>query len=65
MKQDLAKFDVLIRPEERMRIITCDETYSAPILAIFNDAIANSTALYEYKPRTMETMKTWFATKRS
>jgi phosphinothricin acetyltransferase len=32
-------------------------------LAIFNDAIANSTALYEYKPRTMETMKAWFATK--
>lgn len=33
------------------------------MLDIFNDAILNSTALYEYQPRTMETMKTWFATK--
>ena len=30
-----------------------------------NDAILNSTALYEYKPRTLEVMATWFATKRA
>jgi phosphinothricin acetyltransferase len=47
-----------------MTLVSCAYDAHAPqILAIFNDAIANSTALYEYKPRTMETMKAWFATK--
>jgi L-amino acid N-acyltransferase len=47
-----------------VKLIECNfEQHASDILAIFNDAIANSTALYEYKPRTMETMKTWFATK--
>jgi L-amino acid N-acyltransferase len=47
-----------------MTLVSCTyDAHAAAILAIFNDAIANSTALYEYKPRTMETMKTWFATK--
>jgi L-amino acid N-acyltransferase len=47
-----------------VKLIDCNfEQHASDILAIFNDAIANSTALYEYKPRTMETMKTWFATK--
>lgn len=47
-----------------MRVIQCDpERHAAAILAVFNDAIVNSTALYDYKPRTMEMMKTWFETK--
>ncbi len=47
-----------------MKLVNCNyEQHAASILEIFNEAIANSTALYEYKPRTMETMKTWFATK--
>jgi L-amino acid N-acyltransferase len=47
-----------------MKLIDCTfERHAAAILDIFNDAILNTTALYEYKPRTMETMKTWFATK--
>lgn len=47
-----------------MNLITCAFDQHAPaILAIFNDAIANSTALYEYKPRTMDTMRAWFDTK--
>ncbi len=47
-----------------MILVSCAyDVHAAAILAIFNDAIANSTALYEYKPRTMETMKAWFATK--
>lgn len=33
------------------------------ILAIFNEAIVNSTALYDYKPRTREMMAAWFETK--
>ena len=49
-----------------MRLISCsEETHAAAILAIFNEAIANSTALYDYKPRTPENMVTWFATKRA
>jgi len=49
-----------------MRIVTCtEEAHAAAILAILNEAIANSTALYDYKPRTPESMVAWFATKRS
>jgi phosphinothricin acetyltransferase len=47
-----------------MKFIDCTYELHAPeILAIFNDAILNTTALWEYKARTMETMQTWFATK--
>ena len=49
-----------------MRLITCtEEAHAAAILAILNEAIVNSTALYDYKPRTPENMVTWFATKRA
>ena len=33
------------------------------ILAILNHAIVNSTSLYDYVPRTMENMVSWFAAK--
>ena len=46
-----------------MKIIACSSEYASQILDIFNDAILNTTALYDYKPWTMETMKVWFATK--
>lgn len=47
-----------------MKIIECTAArHAEPILAIFNDAIANSTALYDYQPRTMEFMGSWFETK--
>ncbi|HEY0053786.1 MAG TPA: GNAT family N-acetyltransferase [Pedobacter sp.] len=46
-----------------MKIISCDFSYANQILDIFNDAILNSTALYDYQPRTMENMKTWFESK--
>jgi L-amino acid N-acyltransferase YncA len=49
-----------------MRLVPCDEQRHADaILAIFNEAIVNSTALYDYKPRAPDSMKTWFAVKRS
>jgi L-amino acid N-acyltransferase len=41
----------------------CTFAQAPEILAIFNDAIAHSTALYDYQPRTMATMETWFAAK--
>jgi len=44
-----------------MRVISCEsQRHAEAILAIFNEAIVNSTALYDYKPRTMEMMTTWF-----
>jgi phosphinothricin acetyltransferase len=47
-----------------IRLIECDASYAPEILAIFNHAIANSTALYEYRPRTLDYMATWFEAKR-
>ena len=41
----------------------CTEKQLPEILDIFNDAILNSTALYDYKIRTMETMQVWYADK--
>ncbi len=46
-----------------MKIVRCDRRFSEPILAIFNEAILNSTALYDYKPRTLEMMTGWFTAK--
>ena len=47
-----------------MKLIECDpQRHSAAILAIFNEAIANSTALYDYKARTPESMVGWFEAK--
>ena len=37
--------------------------HGAAILAILNHAITTSTALYDYQPRTMDNMATWFAAK--
>lgn len=49
-----------------MHLVNCtEERHAAAILAIFNEAIVNSTALYDYQPRTPESMVGWFATKRS
>ena len=46
------------------QLVTCTpEEHGQQILDIFNEAILNSTALYEYQPRTMETMTAWFAAK--
>jgi phosphinothricin acetyltransferase len=47
-----------------MRIVQCEQQrHASSILAIFNDAILHSTALYDYKPRTMEMMAAWFEAK--
>lgn len=41
----------------------CGEQQLPEILAILNDAILNSTALYDYKPRNMGNMETWYEAK--
>ena len=46
-------------------IVTCThERHAGAILDIFNEAIVNSTALYDYAPRTPESMEAWFEAKR-
>lgn len=46
-----------------MNIIDCNFDYATQILEIFNDAIKNSTALYDYDVWTIKTMETWFELK--
>ena len=46
-----------------MQQILCDRTYAGQILEILNEAIANSTALWDYKPRTLAMMTPWFDVK--
>ena len=47
-----------------MRFVTCTHAaHAAAILAILNDAIATSTALYDYEPRKLESMTGWFQAK--
>jgi L-amino acid N-acyltransferase YncA len=49
-----------------MQLVTCtEERHASAILDVFNEAIVNSTALYDYKPRTAESMVGWFAAKRA
>jgi phosphinothricin acetyltransferase len=49
-----------------MRRVDCSlERHGGAILAILNEAIANSTALYDYQPRTPASMTGWFAAKRA
>jgi L-amino acid N-acyltransferase len=45
-------------------IVDCTpDSHAAQVRDIFNDAILNTTALYDYKPRAPETVLKWFGTK--
>ena len=47
-----------------MRFVTCThDAHASAILDIFNEAIATSTALYDYKPRAPDSMPGWFKAK--
>ncbi len=47
-----------------MKFIACTpEAHAGAILDIFNEAIATSTALYDYQPRTLQSMQGWFQAK--
>jgi phosphinothricin acetyltransferase len=47
-----------------MKLVRCDRArHSEAILAILNEAIAHSTALYDYQPRTAQNMAQWFDAK--
>ncbi|WP_439893000.1 GNAT family N-acetyltransferase (plasmid) [Ralstonia sp. 25C] len=54
------------KPNDDIRLIDCTETeHAQAILDILNEAIVNSTALYDYVPRPPQAMQTWFAAKRA
>ncbi len=54
---------MLSSPSE-IQLIDCSESeHALAILDILNEAIINSTALYDYHPRSLDTMKPWFETK--
>lgn len=47
-----------------MKFIACThDVHAGAILEIFNEAIATSTALYDYHPRTPQSMQSWFQAK--
>lgn len=49
-----------------MRYVQCTfEHHAEQILDIFNEAIINSTALYDYQARTLDNMVAWFNTKQA
>ena len=56
---------ITLRLEMQPRLVQCSlADHGDAILAILNDAIATSTALYDYAPRTAASMNGWFAAKR-
>ena len=47
-----------------MKLVSCTfERHVGPILEILNEAIENSTAIYDYKTRSPESMDDWFKSK--
>jgi len=47
-----------------MRFVACThDAHAGAILEILNEAIVNSTALYDYRPRPPEAMAGWFKAK--
>lgn len=49
---------------ERHAVRCTHDRHAPAILAILNDAIVNSTALYDYQPRNADNMRSWFDAKR-
>ena len=55
-----------MKTTDDLTIVQCThDRHAAAILEIFNDAIVNSTALYDYQPRTAQNMLAWFDAKRT
>jgi len=54
---------VNFEPIPKMKILRCGPERADAILAILNEAIVNTTALYDYRPRTPAMMQSWFEAK--
>ena len=49
-----------------MKVVACTfERHAPQVLAILNDAIVTSTALFDYVPRPVESMVAWFGSKQA
>ncbi|MFM8704153.1 MAG: N-acetyltransferase family protein [Planctomycetia bacterium] len=46
-------------------VVRCEERHLEAIRAIYNHEILHTTALYEYEPRSAETMRAWWAAKQA
>jgi L-amino acid N-acyltransferase YncA len=47
-----------------VKILNCShDRHAAQILDVLNDAILTSTALFDYEPRALESMSSWFKAK--
>ena len=46
-----------------LRLIRCERAHCEAVLAILNDAIANTTALYDYHARTPGMINAWYDAK--
>lgn len=52
--------------DSKQVLVSCTyERHAVAMLEILNEAIANSTALYDYEPRTMAQMTSWFEIKKN
>lgn len=52
--------------DSHIHLINCNfDAHAEAIVAIFNHEITHTTALYDYKPRDLNTMKTWFDIKQA
>jgi len=50
--------------ERPLRHVSCScERHGESILQIFNEAILHTTAVYDYRPRSSETIRSWLETK--
>ena len=49
----------------KFKVVDCDAARAEEILEILNEAIINSTALWDYAPRSPSAMGAWFAAKQS
>ncbi|MCJ8270187.1 MAG: hypothetical protein MJK04_12385 [Psychrosphaera sp.] len=56
----MAEVKTELKVEVKAELKEIGREYSAQILAIFNEVIANETAMYEYQPRTLAMMEQWF-----
>ncbi len=51
--------------EQAVRVVLCTPSHASEIQAIFNDAILNTTALWEYAPRSLEDVEAWLRQKQA
>jgi L-amino acid N-acyltransferase YncA len=63
---DCAPGHSALQGENRLQLVACTyESHAREVLDILNEAIVNTTAVYDYKPRAAESMLAWFQAKQT